>query len=309
MYSSQAQGLRPLGGDCQEHPVDRRKILIQLDSDPQPSVFDRVVAIDAGADEVFAYGGVKPEQVRDLVHGAIFTRGPKELKYTALFIGGSDVAAGEKLLAEATKHMLPQFGLRVSVLLDANGANTTAAAAVRAAARHLDLAQARALVLAATGPVGQRVGLLLAQHGAEVRLASRQQARAETVAEAVRVKVPGARLEAVAVVSPADLEKALAERTLVVAAGAAGVVLLPRAAQAACPRLRVAIDLNAVPPMGIEGVEVGDRGVERGGVIGYGALGVGDTKMKIHKAAVARLFERNDQVLDAEQVYALGQDL
>src|SRR5437660_9369632 len=122
---------------------DKRKILIQLDSDPQPSVFDRVVAIDAGADEVFSYGGVRPEQVRDLVHGAIFTRGPKDLKRTALFIGGSDVAAGERLLAEALKHMIPQYGLRESVLLDANGANTTAAAAVRVADRHLELASAR----------------------------------------------------------------------------------------------------------------------------------------------------------------------
>src|SRR5262245_62247441 len=111
---------------------DQRSILIQLDSDPQPSVFDRVVAIDAGAEEVFAYGGVKPEQVRDLVHGAIFTR--KDLKRTAIFIGGSDVAVGERLLAEACRHMIPQAGLRVSVLLDPNGANTTAAAAVRAAA-------------------------------------------------------------------------------------------------------------------------------------------------------------------------------
>src|SRR3954464_15665051 len=96
--------------------MDKRKILIQLDGDAQASVFDRVVAIDAGADEVFAYGGVKPEQVRDLVHGCIFTRGPKDLKRTAIFIGGSDVAAGEKLLAEVLKHVIPQFGLRVSVL-------------------------------------------------------------------------------------------------------------------------------------------------------------------------------------------------
>src|SRR5579862_7251461 len=73
--------------------MDKRKILIQLDTDAQPSVFDRVVAIDAGADEVFSYGGVRPEQVQGLVHGAIFTRGPKDLKRTALFIGGSDVAA------------------------------------------------------------------------------------------------------------------------------------------------------------------------------------------------------------------------
>src|SRR5438477_12334905 len=99
--------------------MDKRKILIQIDSDPQPSVFDRVVALDAGADQVFSYGGVRPEQVRDLVHGAIFTRGPKDLKSTALFIGGSDVAVGERLLVEVRRHMLPQFGLRVSVLLDA----------------------------------------------------------------------------------------------------------------------------------------------------------------------------------------------
>jgi methylenetetrahydrofolate/methylenetetrahydromethanopterin dehydrogenase (NADP+) len=292
-----------------EEAVDKRKILIQIDSDPLPSVFDRVVAVDAGADEVFSYGAVKPEQVRDLVYGAIFTRGPKDLHRTALFIGGSDVAAGERLLAEATRHMIPPFGLRVSVLFDANGANTTAAAAARAAARHLDLKQAKALVLGGTGPVGQRVALLLAREGSEVRLASRQQARAAAAADAIRAKVPGARLEPVAVGSPDDLTKALAERTLVVAAGAAGVVLLPRAARLACPTLRVAIDLNAVPPLGIEGVGVADRAVEHEGVLCYGAVDVGGTKMKIHKAAVARLFESNDQVLDAEQVYTLGQDL
>src|SRR6059058_2189656 len=157
---------------------DKRKILIQIDGDPQPSVFDRVVAIDAGADELFSYGNVKPEQVRDLIHGAIFTRGPKDLKRTALFIGGSDVAAGERLLEEARRHMIPQFGLRVSILLDANGANTTAAAAVRVAAGHLDLAQTPALVLGGTGPVGQRVALLLASLGAQVRIASRQLSRA-----------------------------------------------------------------------------------------------------------------------------------
>src|ERR1700744_5017590 len=123
--------------------MEKRTILIQLDSDPHPSVFDRVVAIDAGADEVFSYGGVRPETVRDTVHGAIFTRGPKDLARTAFFIGGSDGTAGEKLLAEVQRHMLPQFGLRVSVLLDANGANTTAAAAVRTAARYLPLKDAR----------------------------------------------------------------------------------------------------------------------------------------------------------------------
>jgi hypothetical protein len=288
---------------------DKRKILIQLDTDRLPSVFDRVVAIDAGVDELFSYGGVRPEQVRDMVHGAIFTRGPKDLRHTALFIGGNDVAAAELLLAEANKHMIPAYGLRVSVLLDANGANTTAAAAVRAASRHLALAGTRALVLGGTGPVGQRVALLLAREGASVRVASRQRPRAEGVVEAIRSRYGNSHLEPAEVANPGDLIRVLEGITLVIAAGAAGVVLFPHSARPACPTLKVAIDLNAVPPLGIEGVAVTDRGVEKLGVIGYGAVGVGDTKMKIHKRAIAKLFETNDQVLDAEQVYALAADL
>ncbi len=288
---------------------DKHKILIQLDGDAHPSVFDRVVAVDAGADEVFSYGGVKPEQVRELVHGAIFTRGPKDLRRTALFIGGSDVAAGEALLREAVKHMLPQFGLRVSVLLDANGANTTAAAAVRAAARHHGLNGAQVLVLAGTGPVGQRAARLLAREGAHVRVASRQADRAARVCEAIRAKVSGAQVERVGTGTQAGLRDALAGCEVVVAAGAAGILVLPKAAQLACKTLKVAIDLNAVPPLGIEGVEVADAGAERDGVLCYGAIGVGGTKMKVHRAAVARLFECNDQVMDAEEVYELAKTL
>ncbi len=101
---------------------------------------------------------------------------PRNLKNTAIFIGGSDVTAAEGLFREAQKHMMPQFGLRVSVLLDANGANTTAAAAVRAAAKIMELKGTPALVLGGTGPVGQRVARLLAREGANVRVGSRQEA-------------------------------------------------------------------------------------------------------------------------------------
>ena len=105
-----------------------KKLLLQLDTSTHPSVFDRVVAFDAGADEVMSYGGVTVDTVRDLVHGAIFTRGPKHLHSTAIFIGGSDMAQGERLLAAVQKAF---FGpLRVSVMLDSNGSNTTAVAAV-----------------------------------------------------------------------------------------------------------------------------------------------------------------------------------
>jgi methylenetetrahydrofolate/methylenetetrahydromethanopterin dehydrogenase (NADP+) len=284
-----------------------KSVLIQLDGDVHPSVFDRIVALDAGADEVLSYGGVRPEAVQNLVHGAIFTRGPKELKRTAIFIGGGDVAAGERLMEEVRRHLLPQFGLSVSVMLDANGANTTAAAAVSAAARHLDLKSARALVLGGTGPVGQRVARLLAGQGAEVRVGSRQRSRAEAVCHAIQMRASGARLESAGIASPADLQNALAGRTLVVSAGAAGVVLLPRAPRLASNDLKVAIDLNAVPPLGIEGVEVADKAIERDGVLCYGAIGVGGTKMKVHKAAIARLFEKSDLVLDAEEIFAIAQ--
>ena len=287
--------------------MDKRKILIQLDSDAHPSVFDRVVAVDAGAEEIFSYGNVKPDQVQGLVHGAIFTRGPKDLKCTAIFVGGSDVSAGEKLMAEALKHMIPNFGLRVSIMLDANGANTTSAAAVRAAARHLNLKDVKAVVLGGTGPVGQRVARLLAREGAEVRVGSRQQAKAAAVCQEILARVPHAKLQPVATASEQEFAAALVGRTLVIAAGAAGVVLVPKAARHACPSLQVAIDLNAVPPLGIEGVGVSDKAVTYDGVICYGAIGVGDTKMKVHRAALASLFEHNDKVLDAEEIYAIAQ--
>ena len=285
---------------------DKPAILVHLDTDPLPSVFDRVVAVDAGVQHLFSYGGVTPGNVMPLVHGCIFTRGSKDLHRTAIFVGGSDVTAGEAVLAEVRKHLLPKFGLSVSVMLDSNGANTTAAAAVRAAARHVDLDTVKALVLGGTGPVGQRVARLLAKHGAHVRIGSRQKDRAEAVCQAIRAGVPGANLESIAVASSADGPRALDGRELVVAAGAPGAVLLPKKLRLAAPDLRVVIDLNGVPPAGIEGVELHDKGVERDGDFCYGALGVGGTKMKVHKAAVADLFARNDAVLDVDEIYALA---
>src|SRR5262245_53794777 len=160
---------------------EKATILVQLDTDPMPSVFDRVVAVDAGVQHIFSYGGVTPQNVMPLVHGCIFTRGGKDLARTAIFVGGSDVSAGQAVLAEVKKHLIPQYGMSVSLMLDSNGSNTTAAAAVRAAGRHIDLSKAQSLVLGGTGPVGQRVVRLLAKAGGWVRIGSRQKERAATV--------------------------------------------------------------------------------------------------------------------------------
>ena len=209
------------------------------------------------------------------------------------------------MFAAVKSHLLPKYGLSVSVMLDPNGANTTAAAAVDAASKHLALRGAPALVLGGTGPVGQRAARLLAKAGAHVRLGSRQLARAEAVCAEIRAAVPGAQLEAVTVASSSDGPAALAGRALVVAAGAPGAVLLPLKLRQTAKQLRVAIDLNGVPPAGIEGVEALDRGVERQGAIAYGALGVGAVKMKLHKLAVREMFTANNLSFDLDEIAAL----
>jgi hypothetical protein len=287
--------------------MSKPKILLQIDSDAQASVFDAVVAIDAGVDHLLRHGDVEVSQVRDLVYGAMFTRGGDDLRSTAIFIGGSDVSAGEALLAQVQRTF---FGpVRVSVMLDSNGANTTAAAAVLAATKHVPLANSEAVVLAATGPVGSRVVRLLAMEGASVRVASRNRARAEGVCKAVAAKVSGARLTPVETASPAQTAAALKDAQIVIAAGAPGIELLSVSARAQCTSLRVAIDLSAVPPAGLAGVEATDKAQTRDGMACYGAIGVGGMKMKIHKAAIEQLFAANDQVLDAEEIYRIAQAL
>ncbi len=284
-----------------------KNILLCLDTDPQPSVFDGVVAVDAGVDHLFRHGGVAPEDVRDLVHGAMFTRGGESLKHTAVFIGGSDVQAGEQLLAAAQQAF---FGpVRVSLMLDSNGSNTTAAAAVVAARRHVPFGpETTATILGGTGPVGQRVVRMLAQEGVEVRVASRRISRAEGVCHRVSKAVSGARVTPHST-EGSDVASLVDGVQLVIAAGAAGIELLSAKARQNASSLQVAIDLNAVPPAGLGGIEPHDNAVERDGQICYGALGVGGLKMKIHKAAIARLFQTNDAVLDAEEIYALGKEV
>jgi hypothetical protein len=287
--------------------MSKPRILVQIDGDAQASVFDGVVAVDAGVDHLFRHGGVKPDQVRELVYGAIFTRGPQDLQHTAIYVGGSDVGVGEELLRRVTESF---FGpMRVSVMLDANGANTTAAAAVLAAGRHVALRESTVVVLAATGPVGQRVVKLLAAEGAAVRAASRRRARAEAICDSIRQHHPRASLTALQTASPTETQAALDGAHVVIAAGALGVQLVSASQIQQCRDLKVAIDLNAVPPLGIEGLEAGDKGTNRQGVTGYGAIGVGGTKMKIHTAAIQRLFTTNDLVLDAAEIYAIGREL
>lgn len=281
-----------------------QKILIQFDTDQQPSSFDQVVAVDAGAERLFSYGGIDESNVEGLVHGAMFTRGPADLKNTAIFVGGSNVDAGKQLLQQIRNTF---FGpMRVSVMMDSNGCNTTAAAAVVAAKKHVPLPDASALVLGGTGPVGHRVAQLLASEGCRVKLASRSQERAAGVCESILADTSEAQLEPVAASTPEESLSVAQETDIIFAAGAAGVCFLPEGSLAQLSDLQVAIDLNAVPPTGIADIQATDKVSDRNGVICYGALGVGGTKMKVHKQAIQQLFESNDRVLDTSQIYELA---
>ncbi|MFO0917305.1 MAG: NAD(P)-dependent methylenetetrahydromethanopterin dehydrogenase [Planctomycetaceae bacterium] len=284
-----------------------KRILIQLDTDPLPSSFDRVVAVDAGADEIFSYGGVTPENVEPLVHGAMFTRKPADLKHTAVFIGGGVVSAGEAVRQKVIETF---FGpVRVSVMMDSNGSNTTAAATVLAAAKHLDLRQTTALVLGGTGPVGCRAAQILLSQGSTVRLASRQLAKAQQTCQELGRSVDISRLTPHAWSKDDEIASASAGVQLIISSGAAGAELMSEARLQTVAGLKVAIDLNAVPPAGLGGIDVMDKAALRHGIICYGAIGVGGTKMKIHSAALKQLFESNDKVLDTNAIYEIGKGL
>jgi hypothetical protein len=284
--------------------MSKKKILIQLDPDRYPSSFDAVVAVDSGADHLFSYGNVEPTAVRGLVHGAIFTRGVKDLASTAIFIGGSDITQGEHLLSEVCRTF---FGpMRVSVMMDANGCNTTSAAAVLCAMKHKLLKDAHAVVLAGTGPVGLRIARLLASGGAHVRLASRTLEKAKSAADNIAKQTSSNKVTPVAAGNAEQTKAALAGANLIFAAGAAGVELASESVLQTAEKGAIAIDLNATPPLGLARVDVMDAAKDRGNLITYGAIGVGALKMKIHKAALGQLFTKNDLVMDIDQIFEIG---
>jgi hypothetical protein len=213
------------------------------------------------------------------------------------------MAAGERLLAAVRDAF---FGpMRVSVMLDSNGSNTTAVAAVakllQAAGPGNDVRGRRVVITAGTGPVGLRAAGLFAKAGADVVLTSRSPEQNTEVIDGLRRRF-GDSVRAVKMSDRSQAAAVIEDAQLVLNAGGAGICLVPRDAWAGRAGLRGVADLNAVPPLGVEGIEVNDDGVERESVTTFGALGVGKLKMKIHKACIARLFEQNDLVLDAETI-------
>ena len=221
-----------------------KKLLYQFDTEPMPSSFDNVVAYDGGADQVSAYGGVDPRNVGGLVDGTIFTRAPKDKKFTAIFIGGSDMAAGEALLEAVRKKFFA--GFRVSVMLDSNGSNTTAAAAVACLAHSAPLAGKKAVVLAGTGPVGMRAAFMLSREGAQVGLSSRTLARAQAACQAIKTRF-GVDVTPLEGADERSRARDAANAHVVLSTGAAGAQLLAERSWKDSPTLQLLCDANATP--------------------------------------------------------------
>jgi len=284
-----------------------KRILLQLDTDFHPSSFDTIVAYDGGAEVVLNYGQVNTGNVRPLVEGAIFTRPPSRKRLTAIFIGGRDVERGERLFMAVKRIFFGDF--QVSVMFDPNGCNTTAAAAVvQILASIPDLRERTVVVLAGTGPVGQRVAALLAKLGARVAITSRFRDKAVRTAVRLRERF-GVEVTPIEAKENEARAEAIREAEIVVATGKAGVQLLEERHWRDLPKLKLLLDANATPPYGIEGVEPGDRGGQREGKIVWGALGFGTLKLQIHKRCIAKLFEQNDLLLDLEEIFEVAREI
>jgi hypothetical protein len=281
-----------------------KKLLFLLDTDPFPSVFDTVVAYDGGADRVAGYANVTPDTVGPLVDGTIFTRGGKDKQNTAIFIG--DMTKGEALFAAVKKKFFGPF--RVSAMLDSNGSNTTAAAGVALLAKAGKLKGKKAVVLAGTGPVGMRAAAFFGQEGAAVTITSRAQARADSAAKAVESRF-GVKVTPVQAADDAARGQVVKDAQIVFAAGAIGCQLLKWPNWQNNPNIAMLADVNAQPPLGIEGVEATDKGKDRHGKLVFGALGIGGLKLKLHRGCIGKLFESSEGLLDAEAIYALAKEM
>lgn len=270
--------------------TERPYILHMFTATPQMSPFDVNMAADAGYQVIVPYCNVDAGMVTNLTQDAIFSRGPKGVSRTGIFIGGRDVMLAADMLEIARKSMVPPF--EVSVFADPSGSYTTAAALVALVERHLkrthemELGGKRVLILGGTGAVGRVAAVMAASLGADVTIASHGSLeRAQQVSDEINQRF-GIATTAAGTSSPAALADALADTEILMATATAGVQVASADDLAQARRLVVAADVNAVPPEGIAGVNVMNDGKPIGpngdaSPIGIGALAIGNVKYQV----------------------------
>ena len=283
-----------------------KKLLYQFDTDTTASVFDSVVAYDGGADQVTGIGNVNPQNVLAMVDGCIYTRAPKDKQFTAIFVGGSSLTEGQAVFDAIKKRFFSNF--RVSVMFDSNGSNTTAAAAVANIVNTCDVSGKKAVILGGTGPVGQRAAALLSLEKADVFITSRSIEKAEQISTEINERFD-TNVKALPGGTNDERVSSILGASIVMATGASGVVLLNKKDWIESQSIEVVCDANAMPPLGIEGVELNDKAKEIGGKKAFGAIGFGGLKISVHRECVSRLFHSNDGIFDAEEIYRIAKEM
>jgi methylene-tetrahydromethanopterin dehydrogenase len=279
------------------------------------SPFDVNMAYDAGWTACTPYTNVVLEEIRDLVQDAIFSRGPKGVKRTGVFVGGRDANLAMDMMQAARNAMVPPF--EVSLFADPSGAFTTAAAMVACVERQLKKVGGngfegeRVLMFGGTGPVGSTAGMLAAQAGADVVIVSHQsQAKADSMVALCNQRY-GVKLSGADGSDDVSIAELVTQADVVFNAAKAGVQVLNAGHLQAAERLKVACDVNAVPPEGIEGVGVLDDAApisaSSSGAVGIGALTVGNVKYHTQHLLLQQMYEADrPQYLDFNQAFEVA---
>jgi methylene-tetrahydromethanopterin dehydrogenase len=280
------------------------------------SPFDVNMAIDAGYDATVSYISVSLDEITGLVQDAMFSRSPRDATRTGVFIGGKDALLALDMLEAAGKALLKPF--EISLFADPGGSFTTAAAMIAVVERTLrekkgrDLRGASVSIFGATGVVGTASGVIAALEGASVSFVGRdgtERARAHAAEVNRRFGID------IAVADGSTAEKRaaiLAATEVVLCAAKAGVRVLDGAQIASATRLLVAADVNAVPPLGIEGLDLHANGAPLGahGALGIGALAIGNVKYRTESGLFKQMTESKTALrLDFRQAFDLARAL
>jgi len=290
-----------------------RKVVIFLDTDKHASPFDILTIIDVFPDAaILKYEDVTVEDAEKIIYDAMFPRGPEGAKHTKIFINGRDFKRVNDILEKAKKCMLPPFEL--AIIIDPRGAYTTATAAV---AKTLELSLVNEFgglgnkavtILAGTGPVGQTAARLYASEKANVIVTSRDLQRASSVVTKINEEFEGERVRGVEAQTSDEIGKAIENAEIILSTGAAGTQLLPLdVLKEYGKKCRIVADINAIPPLGVEGLKSEADGEEiLPNVFGIGALAIGKLKNKVEAELIKRAAKEPRGIFDYRMAYEIA---
>ena len=283
--------------------MSKKFILHMITPEGNLSPFDVNMAIDAGYEAVIPYTGVQIEDVSALVQDAIFSRGTEGVKRTGIFIGGRSIDTAMEMLQITKDSMVPPF--EVSAFADPSGAYTTSAAMVACSQNYLqskyssDLKEKRIIALGGTGPVGIIAAILGAQNKAKVTIVSsssleRSQSAAKKYGEKYAIPIDASDIvEDSKGSSKEKLQKLLSDTNIIFAVAKAGIQVVAKQDLEKAEELLIAADVNAVPPSGIEGLDVSDDGKilehSKTNALGIGALAIGNVKYQTQRNLLQKM--------------------